>query len=215
MRIFIDTANIFDIKQACRYGYVSGVTTNPSLLARENQEPMELLEAICQAVDGPVNAEVLATDVDGMVTEAHQYAAINPNIVIKIPMSPVGLEAVHKLDQAGIKTNVTLIFSANQALLAARAGASYVSPFIGRLDDIGHDGIAVVEEIATIFCIHEIDCQIIAASIRHPAHVTAAALAGADIATIPFAVLTKMTQHPLTTKGIAKFESDWQNRPNK
>ena len=210
MLVFIDTANIDEIKASCQYGYVAGVTTNPSLIAKEKLPPDEIFQQICALVDGPVNAEVLAEDTAGMVAEARELVKISPNIVVKIPMTGSGLKAVAILDKEGIKTNVTLIFSANQALLAARSGATYVSPFIGRVDDIGYDGVVIVSQIAQIFDLHNINCQIIAASIRHPRHVTEVALAGADIATIPFKVLDKMKAHPLTDIGIERFLSDWQ-----
>ncbi len=210
MLVFIDTANIDEIKASCQYGYVAGVTTNPSLIAKEKLPPDEILNQICALVDGPVNAEVLAEDTAGMVAEARELVKISPNIVVKIPMTGSGLKAVAILDKEGIKTNVTLIFSANQALLAARSGATYVSPFIGRVDDIGYDGVVIVSQIAQIFDLHNINCQIIAASIRHPRHVTEVALAGADIGTIPFKVLDKMKAHPLTDIGIERFLSDWQ-----
>ena len=210
MLVFIDTANIDEIQASCQYGYVAGVTTNPSLIAKEKLPPDEIFQQICALVDGPVNAEVLAEDTAGMVAEARELVKISPNIVVKIPMTGSGLKAVAILDKEGIKTNVTLIFSANQALLAARSGATYVSPFIGRVDDIGYDGVVIVSQIAQIFDLHNINCQIIAASIRHPRHVTEVALAGADIATIPFKVLDKMKAHPLTDIGIERFLSDWQ-----
>ncbi len=205
MKIFIDTANIAEIRSASRLGYVAGVTTNPSLLAKEQAPDGEILAGICAIVDGPVSAEVISEDAEGMVREAVELAKIADNIVIKIPMCAAGLEAVRELSSMGIKTNVTLIFSANQGLLAARAGATFVSPFIGRLDDIGMDGMEVVRDLAEIFAIHDLPCEIIAASIRHPEHVRLAALAGAQIATVPFGVLDKMLNHPLTTDGIAKF----------
>ncbi|QOR33996.1 fructose-6-phosphate aldolase [Clostridium sp. 'deep sea'] len=210
MRIFIDTANINEIKTAYQYGYVAGVTTNPSLLAKEGGEPFKILQQICKVIEGPISAEVIAEDTEGMVLEARELAKISPNIVIKVPMTSEGLKTVAILNKENIKTNVTLVFSANQALLAARAGASYVSPFVGRVDDIGYNGVTVVNEIAQMFSIHEIKCEIIAASIRHPMHVTDVALAGADIATIPFKVLDKMIKHPLTDIGIKKFLADWQ-----
>ena len=210
MRIFIDTANVNEIKTAYQYGYVAGVTTNPSLLAKEGGEPFQILREICKVVEGPISAEVIAEDAEGMIIEARDLAKISPNIVIKVPMTSEGLKAVSTLYKENIKTNVTLVFSANQALLAARAGATYVSPFVGRVDDIGYDGITIVSEIAQMFSIHDLECQIIAASIRHPMHVKEVALAGADIATIPFKVLDKMKKHPLTDIGIKKFLADWQ-----
>lgn len=191
-------------------GIISGVTTNPSLVAREGRDFRQVLEEIVAVVDGPISAEVLSLEAAEMVAEARPLAAIHPNIVIKIPMTAEGLQAVATLAKEGIRTNVTLIFSANQALLAARAGASFVSPFVGRLDDVGQDGIYLVEEIVDIFRQHELSTQVIAASIRHPMHVTQAARAGAHIATIPYAVINQMLKHPLTDAGIARFLADWE-----
>ena len=210
MKIYIDTANIAQIKGALELGYVAGVTTNPTLISREIGDVKEILKQICQIVDGPVSAEVIATDSSGMIEEARALATIADNIVIKIPMTKEGLKAVKVLSNEAIKTNVTLVFSANQGLLAARAGATYVSPFIGRLDQIGHNGMEVVGELAEIFDMFGIDCEIIAASIRHPRHVTEAALAGADIATVPFKVLDDMIGHPMTDIGLEKFIEDWK-----
>ncbi|MGE8204993.1 fructose-6-phosphate aldolase [Heyndrickxia sp. NPDC080065] len=211
MKFFIDTANLDEIKQAFELGILSGVTTNPSLVAKENISFHDRLKEITSLVPGSVSAEVIALDAEGMVQEGRELAKIAPNITIKVPMTPEGLKAVHIFSSEGIKTNVTLIFSANQALLAARAGATYVSPFLGRLDDIGHDGIELVSTIAGIFEIHQIETEIIAASIRHPQHVTDAALAGAHIATVPLKVINQLFQHPLTDKGIDQFLQDWSS----
>lgn len=211
MLFFIDTANINEIKEAQSLGVLAGVTTNPSLVAKENVSFHDRLREITEVVSGSVSAEVIATDAEGMVKEGLELAKIAPNITIKVPMTPDGLKAVKTFSEKGIKTNVTLIFSANQALLAARAGATYVSPFLGRLDDIGHNGLNLISEIAEMFDIHGIDTQIIAASIRHPQHVTEAALRGADIATIPYKVLMQLFKHPLTDQGIEKFLADWNN----
>lgn len=212
MKIYIDTANIEQIKQSLEYGYVAGVTTNPSLMSKEDGDPKEILKEIAKIVDGPVSAEVIATDYNGMVDEARELAKIADNIVIKIPMTKDGLKAVATLSKEGIKTNVTLVFSANQGLLAAKAGATYVSPFVGRLDDIGQDGISLVEDLVDIFYIYDLSCQVIAASIRHPDHVKRAALVGSDIATIPFSVLDKMVFHPLTAIGLEKFLADYKKK---
>jgi transaldolase len=210
VKLFLDTANLEEIRQAVQWGVVEGVTTNPSLAAREKEDFSKILPEICRLVDGPVSAEVIALDHAGMVQEARQLAAIHENVVIKIPITLEGLQAVSILAEEGIKTNVTLVFSVNQALLAARAGAAYVSPFVGRLDDIGTDGIDLVRNIVTVFERHLIETEVIAASIRHPEHVTAAALAGASIATVPFKVLKQMVNHPLTDLGIERFIADWK-----
>jgi transaldolase len=215
MKIFIDTANLDEIKQANEMGVICGVTTNPSLIAREGRNFQEVIGEICSIVDGPISAEVISAEAPGMVAEAIPLAAINPNIVIKIPMTVEGLKAVKILSGKNIKTNVTLIFTANQSLLAARAGASYVSPFVGRLDDINEDGIKVVEETAAIFDTYAITTEIIAASVRTPLHATRAALAGADIATIPYSVILQMCKHPLTDAGISKFLADWEKVKDK
>ncbi|OPZ62729.1 MAG: Transaldolase [Firmicutes bacterium ADurb.Bin506] len=211
MKLFIDTANIEQIRAAAAMGIISGVTTNPSLVAREGRNFREVIDEICSIVDGPVSAEVISLKADEMVREAEEIAGWSKNVVIKLPMTADGLAATKALSQKGIPTNVTLVFTSNQALLAARAGATYVSPFVGRLDDISEDGIALVGEISAIFDIHGIETEIIAASIRHPLHVTKAALAGADIATLPYAVLMQMVKHPLTDAGIARFLSDWES----
>lgn len=209
MKIFIDTANVEEIKAAAKLGILSGVTTNPSLIAKEGRRFEDVISEIVEIVDGPISAEVISPDAADMVKEAVELAKIHENIVIKIPVCEEGLKAVSELKKLGIKTNVTLIFSAAQALMAARAGATFVSPFIGRLDDISSDGSALIGDIAEIFAIHNIDTEIIAASIRGPQDVTRAALAGAHIATIPYKVLKQMIYHPLTEKGIEKFNADW------
>lgn len=213
MRFFIDTAKIEDIKKANDMGVICGVTTNPSLIAKEGRVFEEVIAEIAAIVDGPISGEVKATttDAEGMVEEGKAIAAIHPNMVVKIPMTVEGLKAVKQLTALGIKTNVTLVFTANQALLAARAGATYVSPFLGRLDDISTRGTDLIAEIVTIFeAAGDIDTQIIAASVRHPMHVTECALAGADIATVPYKVIEQMVNHPLTTAGIEKFRVDYE-----
>lgn len=210
MKFFIDTANIDEIREANALGVIAGVTTNPSLVAKENVSFHDRLREITNEVKGgSISAEVISLKADEMIAEGKELAAIAPNITIKVPMTPDGLKAVKTFKELGIKTNVTLIFSANQALLAARAGASYVSPFLGRLDDIGHDGLALISQIADIFAIHDIDTEIIAASIRHPMHITESALKGAHIATVPFKVIMQLFNHPLTESGIEKFLADW------
>jgi transaldolase len=210
MRFFLDTANISELKAGAALGLMAGVTTNPSLIAKEGREIKAVIREICQITSGPVSAEVIALDAQGMIAEGRELAAIAPNVVIKVPMTIEGLKAVSVLAQENIKTNVTLIFSANQALMAARSGATYVSPFVGRLDDIGFDGVELVRQITDIFDLHSISTQIIAASIRHPLHVTQSAEAGAHIATVPYKVLEQMAKHPLTDIGIEKFLSDWE-----
>ena len=209
MEFFLDTANIQEIEDAAALGVVSGVTTNPSLIAKEKKDIKSVIKQIALLVPGPVSAEVISTEAPDMLREAVELASIAPNIVIKVPLTAAGLKTVKALKDRGIKTNVTLIFSANQALLAARAGASFVSPFVGRLDDIGHDGIELVKTIADIFVIHGIETEIIAASVRHPLHVQQAALAGAHIATLPYKVLLSIMAHPLTDAGIERFLADW------
>jgi len=213
MKFYIDTANVEEIREAYEMGILSGVTTNPSLVAKEGRNFIETLKEIADIVDAPISAEVVSTQAQEMVAEAEPLAALSKNIVIKIPMTGEGLKAVKMLSKKKIRTNVTLIFSANQALMAARAGASYVSPFIGRLDDIGYDGLQLIRDIAEIFELHRIETEIIAASIRHPIHVTEAALAGAHIATIPYHVIRQMLHHPLTEQGIARFLADWEKVP--
>lgn len=212
MRFFIDTANVDDIRKANDMGVICGVTTNPSLIAKEGRDFNEVIKEITTIVDGPISGEVKATTVDaeGMIKEGREIAAIHPNMIVKIPMTMEGLKAVKVLSAEGIKTNVTLIFSANQALLAARAGATYVSPFLGRLDDISSPGIELIEAIVQIFNNYNIATEIIAASIRNTVHVTECALAGADIATVPYGVIEQMTKHPLTDQGIEKFQADYK-----
>ena len=215
MKLFIDTANVEDIKAANDLGVICGVTTNPSLIAKEGRNFQEVVTEITSIVDGPISAEVISLESKGMVDEAIQLAKIHKNIVIKLPMTPEGLKATKILASKGIKTNVTLIFSAAQALLAARAGATYVSPFLGRLDDIGMNGMNLIEEIVDIFDTHAIETEIIAASIRNPIHVIEAARIGAHIATVPYSVILQMTKHPLTDAGIERFLKDWESVKNK
>lgn len=212
MKIFIDTANINEIKEANTWGIIDGVTTNPSLIAKEGRNLQEVINEICSIVDGPISAEVISLECDKMVEEAMELVKLHKNIVIKIPMCIEGLKAVKILTEKGIKTNVTLIFSSQQALLAAKAGATYVSPFVGRLDDIGAIGVELISEIANIFEVHNMQTEIISASIRNPIHVSECAMAGSDIATIPFKVLEQMAKHPLTDIGIAKFLSDYEKQ---
>ena len=212
MKFFVDTANVEEIRKANDMGIICGVTTNPSLIAKEGRDFNQVIAEIASIVDGPISGEVKATttDAEGMIKEGREIAAIHPNMVVKIPMTVEGLKAVKVLHAEGIKTNVTLIFSAAQALLAARAGATYVSPFLGRLDDISMPGIDLINEITEIFMMHDIQPEIIAASIRNPIHVIDCAKAGADIATVPYKVLEQMTKHPLTDQGIAKFQADYK-----
>jgi transaldolase len=210
MKIFLDTAEIEEIRTAARWGVLDGVTTNPTLYAKVGGSYDELLKQICEITSGPVSAEVIAEDVEGMLREGRHFAKLAPNIVVKIPMSEVGLEAIYRLADEGIKTNCTLIFTANQGLLAAKAGAYLLSPFVGRLDDINQDGMDVIRELVGIIEAHDMDAQVLVASVRHPRHVTEAALLGADIATVPFKVLQQMVHHPLTDKGIKTFREDWE-----
>ncbi|BFJ84006.1 fructose-6-phosphate aldolase [Ruthenibacterium sp. CLA-JM-H11] len=212
MKFFIDTANVEDIRKANDMGVICGVTTNPSLIAKEGRDFNEVLKEITSIVDGPISGEVKATTVDaeGMIAEGREIAKLHPNMVVKIPMTVEGLKAIKVLSSEGIKTNCTLIFSANQALLAARAGATYVSPFLGRLDDISTPGIDLIRTIADIFDIYGFETEIIAASVRNPIHVTDCALAGADIATVPYKVIEQMVKHPLTDAGIEKFQADYK-----
>ena len=212
MKFFIDTANIEEIKKGLALGMVDGVTTNPSLVAREPRPFVEILKEICALVDGPVSAEVVSLDADGMVAEAKELAKIADNIVIKIPMIEEGLKAVKRLTGEGIKTNVTLIFSATQVLLAAKAGATYVSPFVGRLDDISVNGLDLISDIMTILRNYGFATEVIVASVRHPMHVVEAALLGADIATIPYKVIAQLAKHPLTDIGMRQFLADWEKR---
>lgn len=209
MKIFIDTANFDEIKTAYEMGFIAGVTTNPSLIVKEKRDLKEVIKQIAELVDGPVSAEVIATTAPEMVKEAHELVKLGKNVVIKVPMTEEGLKAVSVLHKEGIKTNVTLIFSANQALLAARAGATFVSPFVGRIDDMSMDGITLIEDIAEIFIMHDIKAEIIAASVRTPMHMTQCAKAGAHIATVPYKVLTASMKHPLTDEGLARFLADW------
>lgn len=210
MKFFIDTANVDEIREVNSWGIVDGVTTNPSLIAKEGRNFEEVVKEITEIVDGPISAEVVSLEADGMISEARELAKIHENIIIKIPMTKEGLKAVSKLNEEGIKTNVTLVFSANQALMAAKAGATYVSPFIGRLDDISTEGMILIEDISRIFDIYGIETEIIAASIRHPMHVVNCALSGADVATIPYKVFNQMLNHPLTDSGIERFLADWE-----
>ena len=210
MKFFIDTANIDEIREAAAMGLLDGVTTNPSLVAKEGRDFKELLNDIIKVVDGPISAEVVSTDFDGMMKEAKELAAIHKNIVIKIPLIPEGIKAVKALTAEGIKTNVTLCFSASQALIAAKAGATYISPFVGRLDDISHSGMQLIEQIITIYDNYGYQTQVLVASIRHPLHLVEAAELGADVATIPFSVIKKLFNHPLTDSGLDKFLSDWK-----
>jgi transaldolase len=210
MKIFLDTAEIEDIRTAARWGVLDGVTTNPSLYAKVGGSYDDLLAEICKITSGPVSAEVIADDVEGMLTEGRHFAKLAPNIVVKVAMSENGLEAISRFAAEGIKTNCTLVFTANQGLLAAKAGASLISPFVGRLDDINQDGMIVIRELAEIFAIHEIKAELLAASIRNPLHMAQAALAGANIATVPFKILQQMIHHPLTDKGIVQFKKDWE-----
>lgn len=210
MKLFIDTANIEEIKEAAGMGLLDGVTTNPSLVAREKKPFKEVILAICEVVNGPVSAEVISLEAKGMIDEARKLSKLHKNIVCKIPMTKAGVQAVKTLEDEGVRTNVTLVFSPLQALLAAKAGASFVSPFIGRLDDIGHDGMNLVEEIVTIYDNYDFGTEIIVASVRHPLHVVEAAMIGADIATVPFKVLEQFTKHPLTDIGIERFLADWK-----
>ena len=205
----LDTADLDEIRTAVRWGVVDGVTTNPSLYARVGGSYDDVLREICRLTSGPVSAEVVADDVDGMLDEGRHFAKLAPNIVVKVAMSENGLEAISRFAEEGIRTNCTLIFSANQGLLAAKAGASLLSPFVGRLDDINEEGMNVIRELADIVNLHDLDSEVLAASIRHPRHVTDAALAGAHVATLPFKVLRQMIHHPLTDSGIAQFKADW------
>jgi transaldolase len=210
MKFFIDTANINEIKEAASYGLLDGVTTNPSLVAKEGKNFRELLDEIIKIVDGPISAEVVSTDYNGIMKEAHELAKIHKNIVVKVPLIKEGIKAVKSLTEEGIKTNVTLCFSPSQALLAAKAGATYISPFVGRLDDISHDGMELVQQIVQIYNNYNFKTQVLVASIRHPLHVVDAALMGVHVATMPFDVINKLFRHPLTDLGLEKFLSDWK-----
>jgi transaldolase len=210
MKFFIDTANIAEIKDAHSMGMVDGVTTNPSLIAKEGRVFEDIIKEICEIVDGPISAEVISTEYEGMIQEAKKLAEIHDNIVVKIPMTIDGIKATKTLTEEGIKTNVTLVFSPLQALMAAKAGATFVSPFVGRIDDISSDGMLLVEQIVEIYNNYAFDTQVIVASIRNPLHVLDAALVGADISTIPYSVLSKLASHPLTDKGLKAFLDDWK-----
>jgi transaldolase len=210
MKIFLDTADIEEIRTVARWGVLDGVTTNPTLFSKTTGRTYEeVLKEICTITSGPVSAEVVAEDVEGMLTEGRAFAKLAPNIVVKVPMSVEGLEAMSRFAEEGIKTNCTLIFTANQGLLAAKAGASLLSPFVGRLDDINQDGMIVVRELVEIVELHQLETEVLAASIRNPVHMTQAALAGAHVATVPFKIVEQMVHHPLTDKGITQFRSDW------
>ena len=213
MKFFLDTANLDEIREAASWGQVDGVTTNPSLIAKEGRDFKQVIHEICQIVDGPISAEAVSPEAEGMIREGREFASWHPNIVVKLPMTIEGLKAVKVLHAEGIKTNVTLVFSANQALLAARAGATYLSPFVGRLDDEGQEGMGLIAEIVEIFSNYDFETQILVASIRHPLHVTEAAKLGADVATLPFKVLKQLFHHPLTDVGIEKFMADWAKVP--
>lgn len=213
MKFFIDTADVQEIREANALGVLDGVTTNPSLIAKSGRNFLEVIKEITEIVDGPISAEVVALDHEGMIREGEELAAIHKNIVVKIPMTPEGLKAVKVLHGKGIKTNVTLIFTPLQALLAAKAGATYVSPFVGRLDDISQDGMGIIDEIRTIFDNYGYQAEIIVASVRNPIHVLNSALIGADIATIPYSVIAQLSKHPLTDAGIKKFLEDWEKVP--
>ncbi len=210
MKFFIDTANIDEIKEAAALGILDGVTTNPSLVAKEGKNFKELLNEILKVVDGPVSAEVVSTDYNGIIKEAEELSSIHSNIVVKVPLIKEGLKAVKTLSGKGIKTNVTLCFSASQALMAAKAGATYISPFVGRLDDISHDGMDLIRQIVQIYDNYMFETEVLVASIRHPLHLVDAAMMGADVATMPFAVIDKLFNHPLTDIGLEKFLSDWK-----
>ncbi|MDL1973366.1 MAG: fructose-6-phosphate aldolase [Deltaproteobacteria bacterium] len=212
MKFFIDTANIEEIREANKLGVIDGVTTNPSLIAKEGRDFKEVINEICEIIDGPISAEAVSLDAEGMVAEGRELSKIHENIVIKIPMTTEGIKATRKLSGEGIKTNVTLVFSPLQALMAAKAGATYVSPFVGRLDDVAHDGMGLVDKIIQIYENYGFTTEIIVASIRNPIHVLDAALMGADIATIPFKVITQIAEHPLTDRGLEKFLDDWKKR---
>jgi len=215
MKIFIDTANLEHIREVNSWGILDGVTTNPTLVAKEGRGFEDIIREICSIVDGDISAEAVSMDADGMVKEARELSKMHKNVVVKIPMTAEGLKAVKVLSGEGVRTNVTLVFSSNQALLAAKAGATYVSPFVGRLDDINHTGMDLVRDIVEIFDVHGYHTQVIAASIRHPLHVTESALAGAHVATIPYDVLKKMVRHNLTDAGIERFMKDWETVPGK
>ncbi len=213
MKLFLDTANLIHIKEIASWGVLDGITTNPTLLSKEGKlNPKTHLQAICKMVPGMVSMEVISTDLKGMLKEGREYSTWAENIIVKVPMTPEGLKAVETFRHEGIRTNVTLVFSANQALLAAKAGAALVSPFIGRLDDVGQDGMGVIEDITQIFANYDFDTEVLVASVRHPRHITEAAMIGADIATLPYEVFTKLVHHPLTDLGLQNFLADWKKR---
>ncbi|RME02128.1 MAG: fructose-6-phosphate aldolase [Deltaproteobacteria bacterium] len=213
MKIFIDSANVEEIREAKRIGVIDGVTTNPSLVARENRPFEPLIAEICEIVDGPVSAETVSPDAEGMIEEARRLSAIHPNVVVKVPMTAEGLKATTRLREEGIRTNVTLVFSPMQALLAAKAGATYISPFVGRLDDISHIGMGLIEQILQIFSHYEFESEVLVASVRNPTHVVEAAMMGAHVATLPFKVILQLMKHPLTDIGIERFLQDWERVP--
>lgn len=215
MKFFIDSANINEIREANDLGVIDGVTTNPSLVSKEGRDLKGVIQEICSIVDGPISAEVVALDFGGMVKEGKELAKIHPNVVVKIPMTTEGLKAIKKLSQEKIRVNTTLIFSPVQALLAAKAGASYVSPFVGRLDDIGHVGMDLIQQIVTIFNNYGFGTEVLVASVRNPVHIIDAAMMGAHVATIPYSVIMQLTKHPLTDAGIKKFMADWEKNPKK
>ncbi len=215
MKFFIDTANIDEIKEAASLGLLDGVTTNPSLVAKEGKEFRKLLEEICKIVDGPINAEVVSTDLDGILKEARELAKIHNNIVVKVPLIKEGLKAVKRLKDEGIRTNVTLCFSPNQALMAAKAGAYFISPFIGRLDDISQTGMDLIKQVVTIYRNYKFETEVLVASVRHPIHVVEAAMIGADICTMPFKVIDQLIKHPLTDIGLERFLGDWRKLQQK
>jgi transaldolase len=215
MKFFIDTANLSEIKEAKAQGLIDGVTTNPSLVAKEGRDFKKLIYEICEVVDGPVSAEVVSTEEEGIIKEARELVKIHKHVVVKVPMIPEGLKAVRRLSQEGVKINVTLIFSPTQALLAAKAGATYVSPFVGRLDDVSEIGMNLIQQIVTIFNNYDFPTQVLVASIRNPVHVVDAALMGADVATMPFSVIQQLSKHPLTDVGLKKFLADWQKMQQK
>lgn len=209
MKFFLDTANLDEIREAASWGQIDGVTTNPSLIAKEGRDFKQVIHEICALVDGPISAEAISLDAEGMIREGREFAKWHPNVIVKLPMTIEGLKAVKVFAAEGIKTNVTLVFSANQALLAARAGATYLSPFVGRLDDEGQDGMELIADIVDLFSNYEFETQVLVASVRHPMHVTQAAKLGADVVTMPFKILKQLYHHPLTDIGIEKFLADW------
>jgi len=213
MKFFIDTANITEIREASAMGLIDGVTTNPTLVAKEGRPFRRVIEEICQIVDGPISAEVTAVDAEGILREGRELAKIHPNVVVKVPLIPEGLKAVRQFTTEGIKTNVTLCFSPTQALLAAKAGAAFISPFVGRLDDVSEQGMEVVSQILTIYENYGFSTQVLVASVRHPLHIVEAAMLGAHVATVPYAVLMQLSKHPLTDIGLKKFLSDWEKLP--